>query len=71
MTFCYCCIYGDCVGIGTYKCTHEDGLDIYGSDEKCDVSSCDNYRYDDQIDGDDCYLKEICCEKQCGDFDDD
>lgn len=71
MTYCLCCIYGQIIETGRYKCINQSSLLEYG-EEQADVSSCVDYIYDDSFDEDDeypeCYLKEICVDKNCERF---
>lgn len=69
MSYCYCCIYGQMIEIGTYMCTH---YNVGGDKKRADVSCCFYYVYDDQFDESEdypkCYLKDICYEKNCERF---
>ena len=70
MSYCYCCIYGQMIEVGRYKCINQSSLE-YG-EEQADVSSCFDFTYDDSFDEDDeypiCYLKDICVDKTCERF---
>jgi len=67
MAYCYCCIYGEMIEVGTYKCRNPGSFEC--GEEQADVSSCFDFTYDDCFDetGEypSCYLKDICYEKHC------
>lgn len=67
MAYCYCCIYGEIIELGRYKCTNSCSLEC--GEEQADVSSCLDFTYDDCFDENneypECYLKDICYEKHC------
>jgi len=72
MVYYYCCIYGEMVDVGVYQCNRSD-LDSDDDGERCDVSCCGRYIFDDQFYETPydiefygkCYLKDICVEKCC------
>lgn len=72
MPYCYCCIYGQIIEIGLYKCRNSCSLE-YG-EKQADVSSCFDFVYDDCFDEHTndgypkCYLKSVCVEKHCERF---
>lgn len=67
MAYCICCIYGQMIDIGRYKCINSCSIE-YG-EEQADVSCCVDFIYDDCFDEtgeySPCYLKDICYEKHC------